>query len=81
MDRCPVCRARCRDQPVCHRCKAELAPLLLIEVSAERSARRALHELAAGDIVAAARAAARACSLHNTPFFESLRTFIDSLES
>jgi hypothetical protein len=79
MERCPVCRARFKGDPVCRRCNADLAPLLAIEASAESYARRAISDLATGDIAAAGEAANRACALHFTLFGEALRDFISSL--
>ncbi len=48
MERCPVCRARFRDEAVCYRCGADLSALLVIEAEAAALEREAVALLAAG---------------------------------
>ena len=48
MERCPVCRARFRDEAVCYRCGADLSVLLAIEAEAAELEREAVTLLAAG---------------------------------
>lgn len=76
MERCPVCRARFKGDPLCRRCRAELGPLLAIENDAEHYARQAVRDLSAGDLAAARRAAEKACALYLTPFNRTLRDYI-----
>lgn len=75
MERCPNCRARCRDEAECHRCGMELAGLLRIEAQAEAWERVAVGRLATGDAAGAAVAATRALALQHRPLALALYRF------
>ena len=63
MERCPVCRARFKDEPVCYRCGADLSPLLAIETDAAALEQQAVALLEAGQPLEARRAAEQALML------------------
>lgn len=67
MERCPVCRARFRDEAICHRCGADLSPLLAIEAEAAALEREAVALLAAGQWIEVRRVAERVLALHHSP--------------
>ena len=75
MERCPVCRARFRDEAICHRCGADLSPLLAIEAEAAMLEREAVALLAAGAWIEARRAAERALALRHSPLASATRDF------
>jgi len=57
LSRCPVCRARFRGAVRCGRCKADLAPLMRLQVDAYRLRGHARELLLAGDLDRAHRLA------------------------
>ena len=75
MERCPVCRARFGDEAVCTRCGADLSVLLAIETEAAEWEREAVSLLAAGEWIAARRAADRALALQRSPLAAAARAF------
>jgi hypothetical protein len=75
MERCPVCRARCKGDPTCHRCGADLGALLDIEVEAAALERRAVRLLESGELVEARRTAERALALQYSPLTCVVRDF------
>ncbi|MDG4552050.1 MAG: hypothetical protein P9F19_02495 [Candidatus Contendobacter sp.] len=75
MERCPVCRARFKDEAVCHRCGADLSPLLAIEAEAAAWERKAATLLATGQWIAARGAADRALALRHGPLASIMRDF------
>jgi predicted amidophosphoribosyltransferase len=75
MERCPVCRARFRDEAICSRCGADLSPLLAIEAEAVALEREAVALLAAGHWIEARRAAERALALQYSPLAAAARDF------
>jgi len=75
MERCPVCRARFRDEAVCYRCGADLSVLLAIEAEATALEREAVNLLAAGRWIEARRAADRALALQYSPLAAAARDF------
>ncbi len=77
MERCPLCRARLRDNIVCNRCEADLSLLQAIESQAERLGQQAIHSLLTGKTAAALRQAAAARDIHATPFHHALLGFIE----
>lgn len=81
MERCPLCKARLRNNTVCNRCEADLGLLQAIEFQAERLARQAVHNLLAGEIATARRQATTAYDLHTTPFHQALTGFIETMAS
>jgi hypothetical protein len=75
MERCPVCRASFRGGSSCHRCGADLSPLLAIDRQAEALERRAVQYLVAGDLDGAAAAAEQAVASRGAPLAVSLVGF------
>ena len=75
MERCPVCRARFRDEAICHRCGVDLNPLLAIEAEAAAWEREAVTLLAAGAWIEARRATERALALRHSPLAAAARDF------
>jgi hypothetical protein len=67
MERCPVCRARFKDQPVCYRCGTDLSMLLAIEAEAAVLERRAVALLGTGEWIKAHRTAERVLALQSSP--------------
>ncbi len=78
MERCPVCRARYRDEPVCRRCRTDLVSLHRIAARAEQLASLAVREIAAGDYRQAGAHIRKARFLHATPFINHLSGFLES---
>jgi hypothetical protein len=75
MERCPVCRARSKGDPVCYRCGADLSALLAIEAEAATLERRAAVLLGAGELLEARQAAERALTLQYSPLAFAVRDF------
>jgi hypothetical protein len=75
MERCPVCRARYKDDPVCQRCGADLSGLLDIEAEAAALERRAVLLLRAGELIDARRTADQALALQYSPLALAVRDF------
>ena len=75
MERCPVCRARFRDEAVCYRCGADLSVLLAIEAEATELEREAVTLLAAGQWIEARQVANRALALQYSPLAFAVRDF------
>jgi hypothetical protein len=75
MERCPVCRARCKGDPVCQRCGADLSELLAIEAEVAALERRAVLLLEASEFGEARRTAERALALQHSPLALAVRDF------
>lgn len=75
MERCPVCRARYKDDPVCQRCGADLGSLLAIEAEAAALERRAVLLLEASEFGEARRTADHALALQYSPLARAVRDF------
>lgn len=75
MERCPVCRARFKGEAVCYRCGADLSSLLAIEAEAAAWERETVALLAAGDWIAARRAADQALALQYSRLAAAARDF------
>lgn len=75
MERCPVCRARFKDEPACYRCGADLSVLLNIEAEAAALERKAVTLLCAGQTLEARQAAERALALQHSPLASAVRDF------
>lgn len=67
MERCPVCRARLKDEPVCHRCGADSSVLLAIEAEVAVLERQAVALLGTGKWIEAHRTAERILALQSSP--------------
>lgn len=79
MERCPLCRARLREEALCPRCGADLSVPLEVERNALQAARRAMVSLAAGDLEIATGHAEMAAWLHGTAFHLGLYGFLRQL--
>jgi hypothetical protein len=75
MERCPVCRAPFKNDPVCYRCGADLSPLLAIEAEAGALERRAVLLLGTGELLEARRASEDALTLQYSPLAFAVRDF------
>ena len=75
MERCPVCRARCKGDAVCYRCGADLSVLLTIEAEAAAREREMVASLAAGKWIEARRGAERVLALQYSPLAVAARDF------
>jgi predicted amidophosphoribosyltransferase len=75
MERCPVCRARLKEEAACPRCGADLSALLAIEAEATAWEREAVTLLAAGAWIEARRAAELALALRHSPLASVARDF------
>jgi hypothetical protein len=75
MERCPVCRARFKGDPVCYRCGADLSVLLAIEAEAATLERRAITLLGTGQLLEARQAAERALALQYRPLALAVRNW------
>lgn len=76
MKRCPVCKARLKDNPVCRRCKADLNDLFILENQADYMMVRAVQRLQAGDFTQAIRYCRHANNLKKTQFGELFSDFL-----
>lgn len=76
MERCPVCRARLSDSPVCRRCGAELDILLLIDARADWLAHRAVQLIARDNWAGAEQVLQEAQKLRQSPFVQALHEFV-----
>ena len=63
MERCPVCKAKFKDDPVCYRCGTDLSTLLRIERQAERLGQRAVACYGAGHLSEAQQVAKQSLAL------------------
>lgn len=75
MERCPVCRARFKEEPVCYRCGADLSALLAIEAEAAALEQRAIAWLEAGQPWAARRTAEQVLALQYSPLAAAVQGF------
>ena len=89
MERCPVCHARFKGDPVCYRCGTDLSRPLTIEAQAIALEKRAVTLLAATlekpaaalfgaeDLREARRAAEQAAALRRSPLALALVAFLE----
>ncbi len=77
MKRCPVCRARNKGEPVCRRCRSDLADIISIEAQAELAMTTAVGYLRKGNLSQAQRFCTYACRLKRTQFGEMLVSFLE----
>ncbi len=78
MKRCPVCRARVKDNSICRRCGSDLIDLLVLENQAEYMLVRAVQCLQKGDITLSLRYSDHANTLQRTEFGELFSAFLRS---
>ena len=76
MERCPVCRAKFKEEPVCYRCGTDLAALLSIETQAEALEQRAVVLFGAGDLLEARHVARQVLQLKRSPLALVLSEFL-----
>jgi len=79
VERCPVCRARFKDDPSCYRCGADLSFLLNIEQQVAALERQALHCCIKENRSAARVVLTQALALKQTPMTKVLAQFVDWL--
>ncbi|HRX70734.1 MAG: hypothetical protein KDJ22_15750 [Candidatus Competibacteraceae bacterium] len=75
MERCPVCRARFKEEPICYRCGADLGPLLAIETEAAGLEKQAVTLLGVGQWLEARQTAEQALTLQYSPLAAVARNF------
>ena len=75
MERCPVCRAWFKEEPVCYRCGADLRLLLAIETEAAVLEQQAVALIEAGQPLEARRMAERALTLQYRPLAAAVQDF------
>lgn len=75
MERCPVCRARFKDEPICTRCGADLSPLLAIEAEAAVLEEQAVALTHTGQWLEVWEVAEQALALHYRPLAFAVREF------
>jgi hypothetical protein len=77
MQRCPLCRARLGQSPICPRCGADHSLAQAAEAQAERHLRAALAALASDNRRAALAHARDASALRRTPSNEAVARWLD----
>lgn len=75
MERCPICRARFKDEPICYRCGADLSSLLAIEAEAAALEEQAVALADVGEWLDARQAAEQALALQHRPLAFAVREF------
>ena len=76
MERCPVCQAKFKGDPVCYRCGTDLSTLLGIEKRAELLEQQAVALYGAGNFGEAWRVAEQALALKRSPLLCRLVEFL-----
>lgn len=79
MIRCPVCRAKNKDQSVCRRCHSDLTDIIIVEAQAELAMTTAIRYLREGNLRQAQRFCTYACRLKRTEFGEMFSDFLNGL--
>jgi predicted amidophosphoribosyltransferase len=67
MERCPVCKAKFKENPVCYRCGTDLSVLLRIERQAELLEQQAVALYGAGHLSEAQQLAKQSLALQRSP--------------
>jgi len=78
MERCPNCRARLQDAWRCPRCGTDLSLPLKIEQRVRSLEKKAVTQLASGDLSQAERALHKALRLKSSPLARALLRFVHS---
>lgn len=81
MDRCPACRARLADGPVCPRCGCDYSLANRAETQARRLARRAVRAWAEGDPAAATACIDESLALRRDRLAEALAVVLGSTQA
>ena len=76
MERCPVCKAKFKDNPICYRCGTDLSTLLRIERQAKLLEQRAVACYGAGHRSEAYRVAKQSLALQRSPLRDWLVEFL-----
>lgn len=79
MERCPICKARLKEDTTCPRCGADLSNALNIEQESEILLNNALKQLETGNISAAKQAVEKSVKLKAEPLGLALQGFIGSI--
>jgi hypothetical protein len=81
MVRCPICRAKYKGTPQCHRCQSDLSVLLELIEQAIFFEKQAVLALASGNLTMAQQASKKAETIYSTPFSKTLSRFCLTLIS
>jgi len=79
MERCPICKARLKEDTTCPRCGADISSTLNIEQESEILLNNALKQLETGNISAAKQAVEQSIKLKAEPLGLALRGFMNSI--
>lgn len=77
LERCPICRARLKQQDTCRRCGADLSRLLVLSQEAYACYINSINLLSQGHVKAAHRAAQRSMQLKAEPLYKVWLSFIE----
>ena len=77
LERCPGCRARLAESPVCPRCGCDLTLVRRSETQAQQLVRRALHAWAEGNCQEAMSCARASLALQNGGLAQALLTLLE----
>ncbi len=80
MERCPICKARLKDTPICPRCSTDLSMSLNIERQAEFLFYQAVALLKVKDLSRATKVVEQSFQLKRKPLALALQGFIQSLK-
>jgi len=78
MERCPVCRARRNDDPVCHRCGTDLSWVCRVEAQAQTWQRVAIAKLLTDEHQLVREALQHAVKLKRAPLTLALLGMLDA---
>ncbi len=78
MERCPVCRARLKDNAICHRCESDLSQLKALIIHVNELERQAVQEFVAENYDVAVDKLTMAIQLKPNAFSVSLLGYAQS---
>lgn len=78
LERCPVCRSRLNDSPVCNRCGSDLSPLVAILAESRRQFFHSVACVLKEDLAGAMSALQKAEVLKSMPLIKCWRAFLNS---
>ncbi|MCZ6830122.1 MAG: hypothetical protein O7F73_11155 [Gammaproteobacteria bacterium] len=81
MERCPVCRARLKGEPLCVRCGCDWSLPLQIEQRAQYLERNAVMRVAKGELAQAEQVLDEALRLKASPLLSALLAFVREQQS
>ncbi len=76
MERCPICKARLKEDWICPRCGTDLTSPQRVALAAEWWQQQAITLLTKGQLIAANQAVEQALSLKYTPLAQALHGFL-----